>query len=88
MSPAFIAGVTEHPPNARITFNKFHVIGHASTAVDKTRRIEQRTHKSLKGMRRTLLKDTAKLKPEAAADLDALIAKMTVKRTERAWVYK
>lgn len=88
MSPAFIAGVTQHLPNARITFDKFHVIGHASTAVDQMRRIEQRTDKSLKGMRWTLLKDTAKLKPEAAADLDVLIAKMSVKRTARAWVYK
>lgn len=88
MSPAFIAGVTQHLPNARITFDKFHVIGHASTAVDKMRRIEQRTDLSLKGMRWTLLKDTARLKPEAAADLDALIAKMTVKRTALAWVYK
>ncbi len=35
-----------------------------------------------------MLKDKAKLKPQAAADLDALIAKMTVKRTARAWVYK
>lgn len=88
MSPAFISGVTQHLPNARITFDKFHVIGHASMAVDKMRRIEQRTDRSLKGMRWTLLKDTAKLKPAAAADLDALIAKMTVKRTARAWVYK
>lgn len=88
MSPAFIAGVTKHLPNARITFDKFHVIAHASTALDKMRRIEQRTDKSLKGMRWTLLKDTAKLKPEAAADLDALVAKMAVKRTARAWVYK
>ena len=39
MSPAFIAGVSQHLPNARITFDKFHVIGHASTAVDKMRRI-------------------------------------------------
>jgi transposase len=88
MSPAFISGVTQHLPNARITFDKFHVIGHASTAVDKMRRIEQRGDKSLKGMRWTLLKDSSKLKPEAAADLDALIAKLAVKRTARAWVYK
>lgn len=88
MSPAFISGVTKHLPNARITFDKFHIIGHASKAVDKMRRIEQKTDKSLKGMRWTLLKDTAKLKPEAAADLDALIAKMAVKRTARAWSYK
>ncbi len=88
MSPAFISGVSKHLPNARITFDKFHIIGHASAAVDKMRRIEQKTDKSLKGMRWTLLKDTARLKPEAAADLDALIAKMTVKRTARAWSYK
>jgi transposase len=49
MSPAFISGVSEHLPNARITFDKFHVIAHANTAVDKTRRIEQRTDPSLKG---------------------------------------
>jgi transposase len=88
MSPAFIAGVSQHLPNARITFDKFHVIGHASTAVDKMRRIEQKGDKSLKGMRWTLLKDSAKLNVAAAADLNALIAKLTVKRTARAWVYK
>ena len=38
MSPAFIKGVKQHPPNARITFDKFHVIAHASTAVDKITR--------------------------------------------------
>lgn len=88
MSPAFISGITKHLPNARITFDKFHIIGHASAAVDKMRRIEQKTDKSLKGMRWTLLKDKSNLKPEAAADLDALIAKMSVKRTARAWSYK
>lgn len=88
MSPAFIKGCTEELPNARITFDKFHVISHASTAVDKMRRIEQRTDKSLKGMRWSLLKDRSRLKPEAAADLDALIARMTTVRTARAWLYK
>jgi transposase len=88
MSPAFIKGVTENLPNARITFDKFHVVWHASTAVDKMRRIEQRTDKTLKGMRWSLLKDRSRLKPEAAADLDALIAKMTTVRTARAWLYK
>src|SRR5438105_5090836 len=89
MSPAFIKGVTEELPNARITFDKFHVIWHASTAVDKMRRIEQRTDKSLKGMRWSLLKDRSRLLPAAAADLDALIAKMTTVRTARgAWLYK
>lgn len=88
MSPAFIKGCDEHLPNARITFDKFHVVWHASFAVDKMRRIEQRTDRSLKGMRWSLLKDRSRLSPEAAADLDALIARMATVRTARAWVYK
>lgn len=88
MSPAFIKGVTKHLPNARITFDKFHVVAHASTAVDKTRRIEQKTDPSLKGLRWKLLRDRASLAPDARADLDALIAQVTTKRTARAWLYK
>lgn len=88
MSPAFIKGCTKELPNARITFDKFHVIWHANTAVDKMRRIEQRSNKSLKGMRWSLLKERTSLRPEAAADLDALITRMTTVRTARAWVYK
>lgn len=88
MSPAFIRGCAEHLPNARVTFDKFHVIGHANAAVDRMRRIEQRSDKSLKGMRWSLLKNRASLKPEAAADLDALIARMATVRAARAWVYK
>lgn len=88
MSPAFIKGCAEELPNARITFDKFHVVWHANAAVDKMRRIEQRSDKSLKGLRWSLLKDRASLKPEAAADLDALITRMTTVRTARAWVYK
>lgn len=63
-------------------------IWHANAAVDKLRRIEQRSDKSLKGMRWSLLKDRASLRPADAADLDALIARMTTVRTARAWVYK
>ena len=88
MSPAFIRGCAEHLPNAQITFDKFHVIWHASMAVDKMRRIEQRTDKSLKGLRWSLLKDRSRLSPAAAADLDALIARLTTVRTARAWAYK
>ena len=88
MSPAFIKGVSEALPNARITFDKFHVIAHASAAVDKTRRIEQRSDPSLKGMRWTLLKDSYSLKPEAAAALHGLISQPKLTRTARAWIYK
>ncbi len=88
MSPAFIKGCAEHLPNARVTFDKFHVIWHANAAVDRTRRIEQRTDPSLKGLRWALLKDRSRLSAAAAADLDTLIARMTTVRTARAWTYK
>jgi transposase len=88
MSPAFIKGVGEHLPNARITFDKFHVISHASKAVDKTRRIEQKRDPSLKGLRWALLKDRSRLNAGAQAELDALVAQFTTKRTARAWLYR
>lgn len=88
VSPAFLKGVTAHLPDARLTFDKFHVIWHASQAVDRMRRIEQRSDKSLKGLRWALLKDRARLTPTAATDLDALLARMTTVRTARAWAYK
>jgi len=88
MSTAFIKGCAEHLPEARITFDKFHIVAHASAAVDRMRRIEQRTDKTLKGMRWPLLKDRSRLTPEAAADLDALIARHATVRTARAWLYK
>jgi len=88
MSPAFIKGVTEHLPNARITFDKFHVVAHASTAVEQTRRLEQKTDPDLKGLRWALLKDRQRLPAAQRADLDALIAQAATKRTARAWLYK
>ena len=88
MSPGFINGVTKQLPNARITFDKFHIVAHASAAVDKMRRLEQRTDPSLKGLRWTLLKDRHRLSDEGRADLDALITAAATKRTARAWLYR
>jgi len=92
MSPAYIKGVGEHLPDAQITFDKFHVIAHASAAVDKTRRMEQRTDPELgaqlKGMRWTLLKDVFSLKPEAGAALQTLLTAPRLTMTARAWAYK
>jgi transposase len=88
MSPAFIKGVSDHLPNAEITFDKFHVIAHASTAVDEMRRREQKTDPSLKGMRWALLKDRSNLTTEQKRDLDVLIAQCATKRTARAWQYR
>jgi transposase len=88
MSPAFIKGVTDHLPKAAITFDKFHVVAHASQAVDQMRRIEQRTDPALKGLRWALLKDRSKLSSDQARDLDRLVVQFTTKRTARAWLYR
>jgi transposase len=88
MSPAFINGVTDQLPNARITFDKFHVVARASAALDQTRRLEQRADPSLKGLRWTLLKGRDRLSDASRADLDALIAQAASKRTARAWLYR
>ena len=88
MSPAFIKGCTTHLPEARITFDKFHIIAHASKALDATRRLEQKTAPDLKGLRWTLLRDYAELGESARAELDVLLARLTRRRTARAWVYR
>jgi transposase len=88
MSPAFIKGCITHLPEARITFDKFHVIAHASKALDETRRIEQKTTPGLKGLRWTLLRDYGALGGTARAELDALLSRLTTKRTARAWMYR
>lgn len=88
MSPAFVKGVAEHLPAAEVTFDKFHVVAHASKAVDETRRIEQRADPSLKGLRWTLLRNPDSLSPAQRADLDALAARAAGRRTARAWLYK
>jgi len=88
MSPAFIKGVTDHLPQATITFDKFHVVAHASQAVDKMRRIEQSSDPALKGLRWALLKDKSKLSSEQAHDLHRLVVQFTTKRTARAWLYR
>src|SRR3989344_6042353 len=88
MSPAFIKGVGEHLPNARITFDKFHVVAHASTALDRMRRLEQKNDPDLNGLRWTLLKNRQHLTTAARADLDAVLAQLTSKRTARAWLYR
>ncbi|MDA8206352.1 MAG: ISL3 family transposase [Thermaerobacter sp.] len=88
MSPSFIKGVARQFPNARVTFDKFHVVAHASHALDLTRRAEQKGDPALKGMRWTLLKDSRRLDAAARADLDSLIGEITTRRTARAWVYR
>ena len=66
MSPAFLRGGDRSSAKGRITFDKFHVVAHASAALDQTRRLEQRRDPSLKGLRWRLLKDRQRLSAGSA----------------------
>ena len=61
MSPSFISGAKSYFPNVEITFDKFHVMKIINTAVDETRRKEQRTVADLKGSRYAWLKNEENL---------------------------
>jgi transposase len=61
MSPAFIKGVHENLPAARITFDKFHIIKILNEAIDKVRRQEAKTNPILKGTRYLFLKNAQNL---------------------------
>ena len=63
LSPAFIKGVTQSLPNAKITFDKFHVVKLINEAVDQVRRAEAKTQPILKKSRYAILKNEENLTP-------------------------
>ena len=62
MSPAFIFGVTKYFPNAKITFDKFHVTKMINEAMDEVRKAERKQITELKGYKYIFLKNNNKLK--------------------------
>jgi transposase len=61
MSPAFIKGVKEQLPNAKITFDKFHILKIINKGVDEVRREEAKKNPILKGCRYVFLKNEKNL---------------------------
>ena len=61
MSPAYLKGLDQHFPLARITFDKFHVMKLINEAVDEVRRQEQRERPELKGSRYVWVKNPEQL---------------------------
>jgi len=57
MSPAYVRGLTDEFPQAKLTFDNFHLMQLLTEAVDETRRQEQRTCPELKGTRYVWLKN-------------------------------
>jgi Transposase and inactivated derivatives len=61
MSAAFIKGISEHLPQARMTYDRYHVIAKLNEAVDEVRRAEQKDNPALKKTRYVWLKNRANL---------------------------
>lgn len=72
MSPAFIKGVKEFLPKARITFDKFHILKIINNAVDQVRREEVSIHPILTNARYVLLKNEKNLTQNQRIKLNEL----------------
>ena len=85
MSPAFIKGIEETFPNARITIDKFHVTKILNSAVDEVRRQEQKTHPELKNTRYIFLKNPENLTIRQSDQLEYLKLRELNLKTMRAY---
>lgn len=85
MAPGFIAGVEKDFPNARITFDKFHVLKVLNEAVDEVRREEQDLRPELKKTRYIWLKNPENLKQREASVLEDLQIKKLNLKTMKAY---
>jgi transposase len=61
MSPAYLLGIKEAFPDARVTLDKFHLVAMLTKAVDETRKAETRSKRSLAGTRWLWLKSPQNL---------------------------
>lgn len=64
LSPSFIAGAAAYFPDAKITFDRFHVVKLLNEAMDKVRKDERKEHEALKGEKYTFLKNRQNLSAE------------------------
>ena len=73
MSPAFIAGISNNFPKAKITFDRFHIVKLLNEAMDKVRKDEGREHEYLKGHKYTFLKSNKHLSESQREQREELI---------------
>ena len=73
MSAAFISGITEHLPNAQMTFDRYHLAAKLSQAVDAVRRAEIATRPELKHTRWLWLKNWSNLSARQRRELQLLL---------------
>lgn len=73
MSPAYISGVMEHLPNAKIVFDKFHIVAKLNGAMDELRKAERKEIEQLKGHKYTVLYRYENLTAQKQDELDYLL---------------
>jgi len=91
MWKAFRNSTNEHAPQARIVFDKFHVLRHLSDALDEVRRqeykrVNDKERKYIKGQRYTLLSHKANLNTDGRRSLKLLLK--ANKRLHKAYLLK
>ena len=72
MSPAFISGCFSHLPEAKITFDKFHVVKEVNKAMDELRKLERIGNDLLKGHKYTFLSN--KISDKTKEEREVLMA--------------
>ena len=83
MSRAFIKGVRENLPNAKVTFDKFHILKIINEGVDKVRRAEAINNPLLKGTRYVFLKNESNLTAKQKQKKEELsLAKLNLKSVQ------
>jgi transposase len=84
MSTAFISGIAQHLPNARMTFDRYHLAAKLSEAIDAVRREEVATRPELKHTRWLWLKNHANLSVKQQGELHHLMRPSAQLATARA----
>jgi transposase len=88
MSQAFERGVRASLPGAYLTWDRYHLVSHATKAVDEVRRAEAKTHPELKGTRYVWLKRPEHLTVKQAATLAGLTPASVGLGTARAYRWR
>jgi transposase len=84
VSTAFISGISQHLPNARMTFDRYHLAAKLSEAIDAVRREEVATRPKLKHTRWLWLKNHANLSVKQRRELHRLMRPSAQLATARA----
>lgn len=88
MSPAYQKGAREHLPQARTTFDRFHVVKLLNEAVDQVRRAERKEAPELKRTRYLWLKNQSNLNSRQQRQLEQLVLAGSHLRTVQAYQMK